>query len=109
MPTTAPVPLTVQGGQLLPDPAATPSLFDTGEYGRPEPNTASGRYNWLGAKQRSAETVGNSLILMGVRLYNPVTGRFLQIDPVPGGSANAYEYCTADPINCADLDGARWG
>ncbi len=44
---------------------------------------------------------------MGVRLYNPATGRFLSVDPVPGGSANAYEYCMADPIGCTDLDGRK--
>jgi RHS repeat-associated protein len=42
---------------------------------------------------------------MGVRLYDPSTGRFLQTDPVPGGNANAYEYCNADPLNRYDLDG----
>ncbi|EGX55396.1 hypothetical protein SZN_33126 [Streptomyces zinciresistens K42] len=42
---------------------------------------------------------------MGVRLYNPATGRFLSIDPVYGGSSNAYEYCSGDPVNCTDLDG----
>lgn len=46
---------------------------------------------------------------MGVRLYDPTTGRFLSIDPVPGGSANAYEYCGGDPINRYDLDGRFWG
>jgi hypothetical protein len=45
---------------------------------------------------------------MGVRLYNPTTGRFLSVDPVPGGNANPYEYCSGDPVNCTDLDG-RWG
>lgn len=44
---------------------------------------------------------------MGVRLYDPATGRFLSMDPVPGGSANAYEYCGDDPLNRYDLDG-RW-
>jgi len=44
---------------------------------------------------------------MGVRLYDPSTGRFLQTDPVPGGNANAYEYCNADPLNRYDLDG-KW-
>ena len=34
--------------------------------------------------------------------------RFLQTDPIKGGNANDYDYCTADPINCYDLDG-RWG
>src|SRR5690349_4071299 len=33
------------------------------------------------------------------------TSRFLQSDPVPGGSANAYDYCSQDPVNDADLDG----
>jgi hypothetical protein len=27
--------------------------------------------------------------------------------PVPGGSANPYEYCHADAVNCVDLDGKR--
>ncbi len=44
---------------------------------------------------------------MGVRLYNPGTGRFLTVDPVPGGGANAYAYPT-DPVNAFDLDGQRW-
>jgi hypothetical protein len=42
---------------------------------------------------------------MGVRLYSPVLGRFLQTDPVPGGSRNAYDYAGQDPINTFDLDG----
>jgi hypothetical protein len=46
---------------------------------------------------------------MGVRLFSPVTGRFLSPDPVYGGNANSYEYCTGDPVNCTDLDGrASW-
>ncbi|MFJ5679829.1 RHS repeat-associated core domain-containing protein [Streptomyces sp. NPDC093097] len=44
---------------------------------------------------------------MGVRLYNPTTGRFQSTDPVPGGSSNAYEYAAADPVNKIDLNG-RW-
>jgi hypothetical protein len=37
----------------------------------------------------------------------PLTGShlFLQTDPIPGGSANNYDYCNADPINCYDLAG----
>jgi hypothetical protein len=30
---------------------------------------------------------------------------FLQTDPVSGGSANPYDYCDQDPINCYDLAG----
>lgn len=43
---------------------------------------------------------------MGVRLYDPVTGRFLSPDSVYGGNANAYTY-PADPVNKFDLDGRK--
>jgi hypothetical protein len=42
---------------------------------------------------------------MGARVYSSATGRFLQTDPVSGGSANPYDYGAADPINNTDLDG----
>ena len=45
---------------------------------------------------------------MGVRLYSPVLGRFLQSDPIPGGSSNPYDYAGQDPINTFDLDGKCW-
>jgi hypothetical protein len=41
---------------------------------------------------------------MGVRLYTPTLGRFLQTDPVPGGNANTYTY-PGDPVNANDLNG----
>lgn len=42
---------------------------------------------------------------MGARQYDPVIGRFLEVDPVEGGSANDYDYVFSDPINQNDLDG----
>jgi hypothetical protein len=47
----------------------------------------------------------------GVRLYDPNTARFLQIDPVFGGNCNAYDYVCADPVNGTDMDGrcGAWG
>ncbi|MEU2614920.1 LamG-like jellyroll fold domain-containing protein [Micromonospora sp. NPDC007271] len=86
-----------------------PQVFDYDEFGVPAEGQASQRYGWLGGKQRSGDTLGG-LILMGVRLYSPVLGRFLQVDPVDGGSAGPYDYCSADPVNCNDLDGrSLWG
>nr|WP_245877225.1 DNRLRE domain-containing protein [Streptomyces glaucescens] len=93
--------------QLPLDTTKAPVALDSDEYGNPRVGQAATRYNWLGAKQRSAETL-TGLTLMGVRLYNPVTGRFLSTDPVYGGNANAYEYVNADPLNRYDLDG-KWG
>ncbi|WP_426513192.1 RHS repeat-associated core domain-containing protein [Dactylosporangium sp. McL0621] len=76
------------------------------EYGvaRNAADRGARRYGWLGANQRAADAPGG-LVLMGVRLYNPNTGRFLQVDPVAGGGCNAYEYACADPVNKFDLDG----
>ena len=73
------------------------------EFGTPQGATA-GRYGWLGSKDRASDTPGG-LTLMGARLYTPTLGRFLQTDPVPGGSANSYDYAAQDPINAFDLDG----
>lgn len=82
-----------------PDGAA----YDTDEYGN-QKTASPGRYGWLGGKQRSADTTAG-LTLMGVRVYSPVAGRFLQVDPVAGGSASSYDYSFADPVNVFDLDG----
>ncbi|MEV0493514.1 DNRLRE domain-containing protein [Streptomyces atratus] len=93
--------------QLPLDTSKAPVALDSDEYGNPRTGQATTRYNWLGAKQRSSETL-TGLTLMGVRLYNPATGRFLSMDPVYGGGANAYEYVNADPLNRFDLDGKWW-
>lgn len=64
---------------------------------------------WLGDKERF--TVGGALDLvqMGVRLYSPPLGRFLEVEPVEGGSANDYDYVYQDPVNHFDLDGRFLG
>ena len=83
---------------------ALASTMEATEYGVPRGATGT-RYAWLGAKQRAADTPGG-LSIMGVRLYNPQTGKFLQNDPVYGGNANAYTYPN-DPLTQYDLDGRR--
>ncbi|MBY8870259.1 DNRLRE domain-containing protein [Micromonospora sp. PLK6-60] len=86
-----------------------PEVYDNDEFGVPLPGQSAQRYGWHGAAQRSGEAPAG-VILMGARLYSRALGRFLQVDPVAGGSATAYDYCNADPVNCSDLDGKlpRW-
>ncbi|MFF9400819.1 DNRLRE domain-containing protein [Streptomyces sp. NPDC014744] len=91
------LPLT-EGGDIV--------ALDSDEYGNPRAGQLPVRYGWLGGKQRSAETL-TGLTLMGVRLYNPVTGRFLSVDPVYGGGENRYGY-PGDPVNQFDIDGKSW-
>lgn len=82
------------------------SVYD--EYGTTltaNPDAGALTYGWLGAKERATTSTG--LLLMGVRLYNPVTGLFTSVDPVPGGNTTAYTY-PQDPLNKYDLDGKSW-
>lgn len=81
------------------------------EFGEPESGSA-GRFGWQGGHGRRTE-LASGVIQMGARSYIPQLGRFLTPDPVPGGSANAYDYVGQDPINSFDLAGTKknhhWG
>jgi RHS repeat-associated protein len=77
--------------------------MEADEFGVPR-TSAGYRYGWLGGKQRRTE-LATGAIAMGERLYVPQLGRFAQVDPVPGGSANEYDYANQDPANTFDLDG----
>ncbi|MFF7976850.1 DNRLRE domain-containing protein [Streptomyces sp. NPDC007905] len=91
--------------QLPLDSSTATTAFAYDEYGNLEGDGTAARYGWLGGQQRSSETPTGA-ILMGIRLYDATTGRFLSTDPIAGGNANAYDYCGADPIACNDVSGA---
>ncbi|MGH2759141.1 MAG: RHS repeat-associated core domain-containing protein, partial [Actinomycetota bacterium] len=72
----------------------------------PDNSAGSFDHGWLGQHQRPFEAeAGIATIEMGARPYVPALGRFLEVDPVEGGSANDYEYGGGDPVNAIDLDG----
>lgn len=74
------------------------------EFGVPTSGSPA-KYSWLGADQRPVE-LPSGVVAMGARGYVPQIGRFLQMDPLAGGSANPYAYTDGDPVNSTDLSGA---
>jgi RHS repeat-associated protein len=90
----------------MPDEAGTPKLNSTAEpteYGVPNVPAPS-PHSWLGAYAQRTE-LPSGVIDMGARSYIPQLGRFLQPDPQPGGSADAYAYTHGNPVNETDLSG----
>jgi RHS repeat-associated protein len=93
----------VATASLSPTAKEPTAKFEFDEFGNPKSGSA-GRFGWLGGKQRRAE-LPSGVVQMGVRSYVPALGRFITPDPVPGGSANAYDYADQDPVNGFDLNG----
>jgi RHS repeat-associated protein len=73
------------------------------EYGVPTTSKPE-KYSWLGGDLLPTE-LPSGVVAMGARSYVPEIGRFLQPDPVPGGTDNPYAYTDGDPVNETDLTG----
>jgi RHS repeat-associated protein len=89
------------------DAASTDSWVSFDEYGNREGSSTGKLVTYDAYGQYERATTSQGLILMGARVYNPVTNQFTSPDPITGGNETSYTYPN-DPINKTDFDG-NWG
>ena len=85
---------------------ADPLYYDPFGVPLPQPNTPSSPFGYTG-EWTSAAT---GLQYLRARWYDPVTGRFTQVDPFPGvlslpGTLNPYPYALNNPLRYTDPSG----
>ena len=61
--------------------------------------------SWKATEGNETLALRTPIVAMGQRVYVPSLGRFIQVDPVVGGSANGYDYANQDPTANSDPAG----
>jgi RHS repeat-associated protein len=94
------------------DTASTDSWVSFDEYGNRDAASTGKLVTYDAYGQYERATTSQGLILMGARLYNPITNQFTSPDPITGGNETTYTYPN-DPINKNDFSGlevsiAQW-
>lgn len=79
-----------------------------GELRGATPSGWPGQRGFVGGTNDDA----TGLVHLGAREYDPVTGRFISVDPVidfkDPQQLNAYAYANNNPVNFSDADGKRY-
>ena len=88
------------------DTASTDSWVSFDEYGNRDAASTGKLVTYDAYGQYERATTSQGLILMGARLYNPVTNQFTSPDPITGGNETTYTYPN-DPINKNDFTGLK--
>jgi RHS repeat-associated protein len=86
------------------DTATTDSWVSFDEYGNRDAASTGKLVTYDAYGQYERATTSQGLILMGARVYNPITNQFTSPDPITGGNETTYTYPN-DPISYQDLDG----
>ncbi|MCA1834527.1 MAG: PA14 domain-containing protein [Actinomycetota bacterium] len=92
--------------KTLSSSGATQETYSYDEFGTLTSAQTPTKYGYTGSFGSEREP-DSALVRMGVRLYDPLLGRFTSVDPLMGGSANAYDYVSQNPITGMDLSGTR--
>jgi len=90
--------------------AVTRRYFDP--YGNPRGSVPSGWVDNRGFLNQPADAT-TGLDLLGARQYDPVTGRFLSVDPIlevgDSRQMGGYSYAADNPVNGSDPEGTELG
>lgn len=88
------------------DTATTDSWVSFDEYGNRDTASTGKLVTYDAYGQYERATTSQGLILMGARVYNPVTNQFTSPDPITGGNETPYTYPN-DPITFQDFIGLQ--